>query len=127
MTDEFDLFWDAFPKKKAKGDCRKAWKQTQKIRPPITELLAAIKAASHTEQWMRDDGQFIPYPATWLRREQWTDEHKVVLKGVVNEKPWQETASGIEAKGAELGLHPSQFDNWQLFKHAVLRKNIKVA
>jgi len=46
---------------------------------------------------------------------------------VVNEKPWHETASGIEAKGKELGLEPSQFDHWQAFKVAVMQKSLKAA
>ena len=71
--------------------------------------------------------QFIPYPATWLRGERWEDELVVVLPDVVNEKPWHETASGIEAKGRELGLDPSQFDTWPAFKVAVLQKSLKAA
>ena len=125
--DGFETFWQAWPRKVAKAEARKAWKQTAAIRPDLDTLLHAIKAACRTEQWMRGSGQFIPHAATWLRGERWEDVHEVVLPGVVNEKPWHETASGIEAKGAELGLFPSQFENWQLFKHAVLQKNIKAA
>jgi hypothetical protein len=125
--DGFESFWQAWPRKVAKAEARKAWKQTAAIRPDLDTLLHAVKAACRTEQWMKGNGCFIPHAATWLRGERWEDIHEVVLPGVVNEKPWHETASGIEAKGAELGLHPSQFDNWQLFKHAVLQKNIKAA
>ena len=125
--DGFESFWQAWPRKVAKAEARKAWKQTAAIRPDLDTILHAVKAACRTEQWMKGNGCFIPHAATWLRGERWEDVHEVVLPGVVNEKPWHETASGIEAKGAELGLHPSQFDNWQLFKHAVLQKNIKAA
>lgn len=125
--DGFESFWQAWPRKVAKAEARKAWKQTAAIRPDLDTLLHAVKAACRTEQWMKGNGCFIPHAATWLRGERWEDIHEVVLPGVVNEKPWHETASGIEAKGAELGLHPSQFENWQLFKHAVLQKNIKAA
>jgi len=59
--------------------------------------------------------------------ERWEDELVVVLPDVVNEKPWHETASGIEAKGKELGLEPSQFDHWQAFKVAVMQKSLKAA
>ncbi len=86
-----------------------------------------MTAACKTEQWMRGSGQFIPHAATWLRGERWEDELVVVLPDVVNEKPWHETASGIEAKGKELGLEPSQFDHWQAFKVAVMQKSLKAA
>ena len=57
----------------------------------------------------------------------WEDEIEVKLVGVVNEKPWHESASGIEAKGKELGLDPSQFDSWPAFKVAVMQKSLKAA
>ena len=100
---DFDKFWKVYPKKVAKADARKAWEQTKAIRPDIETVIKAVQAASRTEQWMRGAGQFIPHAATWLRGERWEDQHEVVLPDVVNEKPWHETATGIEAKGRELG------------------------
>jgi hypothetical protein len=125
--DEFDLFWKHYPKKVAKADARKAWQQTKSVRPDIAKLLCAIQAACRTEQWMRGNGQFIPHAATWLRGERWEDVHEVTLPGVVGEKLWHETSTGIEAKGAELGLYPAQFEHWQAFKAAVMQKSLKIA
>jgi len=125
--EEFDQFWASYPKKVAKADARKAWLQTKDVRPDITTVINAVTAACKTEQWMKSGGVFIPYPATWLRGERWDDIHEVVLPNVVNEKPWHETASGIEAKGKELGLDPSQFEHWQAFKVAVMQKSLKAA
>ena len=126
MTD-FDQFWAAWPKRVAKADARKAWEQTKSIRPPLPELLAAIKAQGKTQQWMKNNGEFICYPATWLRGERWADELEVKIEGVVNEKPWHETATGIEAKGKEYGLEPSQFQSWPHFRMAVMTKAMKAA
>jgi len=125
--DGFDEFWENYPKKVAKADARKAWQQTKNVRPELTMLISAIKAHCKTEQWMRNAGAFIPYPATWLRGERWEDELTIVLPDVVNEKPWHETASGIEAKGKELGLDPSQFGSFPAFKVAVMRQAMKAA
>ncbi len=125
--EEFEVFFKAYPKKMAKADARKAWVQTAPIRPSLEILLSAIKAQCSTDQWMRSSGEFIPYPATWLRGERWDDELEVKLPDVVNEKPWHETASGIEAKGKELGLDPSQFDSFPAFKVAVMRQAMKAA
>lgn len=69
MTD-FDEFWQAYPRKIAKGDARKAWVQTEKIRPPLDAVLNAIE--QQKAAW--DNPKFIPYPATWLRAERWDDE-----------------------------------------------------
>ena len=125
--EEFDQFWASYPKKVAKADARKAWLQTKDVRPDIAKLLSAITAACQTEQWMKSGGSFIPYPATWLRGERWDDIHEVVLPNVVNEKPWHETASGIEAKGKEYGLEPSQFNTFPEFNVAVMQKSLKAA
>ncbi len=126
--EDFDKFWSAYPKKVAKADARKAWQQTASVRPDLETILKAIQAACKTEQWMRGGGQFIPYPSTWIRGERWEDIHEVVIPDVINEKPWFETASGIEAKGAEFGLHVSQFDgNFQAFRAAVMQKSLKAA
>jgi 2'-5' RNA ligase len=125
--DDFQEFWNVWPKRCAKADARKAWAQTKDIRPELTNLLNAVKAACKTEAWMKDGGKYIPHPATWLRGERWDDELEVTLPNVVNEKPWHETATGIELKGKELGLDPSQFESFPHFKVAVMRAALKSA
>lgn len=76
---EFDAFWRAYPRRKAKADARKAWAQTAAVRPPLVELLQAVRRACAGDDWRRDGGRYIPYPATWLRGERWTDEDDVPL------------------------------------------------
>ena len=70
---EFDAFWKAYPRKKAKGDAWKAW-QAAKPAPDVETVLIAIEHQRHSPQWTKDGGQFVPYPATWLRRQGWLDE-----------------------------------------------------
>ena len=125
--DDFDKFWSIYPKKVAKAEARKAWAQTRLTRPNLDCLVKAIELACKTEQWMRGGGQFIPYPATWLRGERWDDEFEVKLPNVVNEKPWHETWAGIFEKGKELGVLESQFEQPYLFKAAVMRAAMKAA
>jgi hypothetical protein len=127
IVTEFDTFWKTYPKRVAKGDARKAWMQTENIRPPLPELLASIEAQVKSDQWRKNDGQFIPYPATWLRQERWDDELKVTLPGVVDGKEWHETWPGIVAKGRELGISEADFIHPQEFKAAVLRGAMRAA
>lgn len=70
-NDEFDAFWKEFPKKVGKGAAEKAW---QKLKPNLTVVLEAIEAHKQTDQWSKDNGQFIPHPATWLNQKRWEDE-----------------------------------------------------
>ena len=74
LTD-FQLFWEVFPRRKAKLDALKAWNQTEGIRPPIEQLLAAVEEMIESHDW-RDDpkGIYLPFPASWLRAGRWDDE-----------------------------------------------------
>lgn len=71
---DFDRFWDHYPRRVGKIDARKAWKQTAKIRPPIDDLIAALDRLAVSRAWLKDSGQYVPNPATWLRRGGWDDE-----------------------------------------------------
>jgi hypothetical protein len=127
-VNDFETFWQNWPKRIAKADARKAWAQTKDVRPDIAKLLLAVKAQCKTESWLKDGGKYIPHPATWLRGERWDDELIVDMpKDIVNEKPWHETATGIELKGKEFGLNPADFDSFPLFKAAVMRASMKAA
>lgn len=77
LAQGFAQFWDAYPKKRSKGDAEKAWKSLSPGEPLIASILQAIDGAKTSEQWRRDDGQFIPYPASWLRAKGWEDVHSV--------------------------------------------------
>ena len=37
-------------------------------------MLNAIKIQKQSEQCQKDNGQFIPNPATWLNQKRWEDE-----------------------------------------------------
>lgn len=74
--EDFEQFWEAYPKKKSKGDALKAWKQMKKDRPPIDDLLSKIDELMSSKDWQKDGGQWIPYPATWIRAGGWDDETK---------------------------------------------------
>ncbi len=72
--DDFSIFWEIYPKHRAKIDAMKAWKQTEKIRPCIEELLGAIRVQEQSPEWLKDGGAYVPYPASWLRGGRWMDE-----------------------------------------------------
>jgi hypothetical protein len=119
--DDFTLFWGNYPNKRAKGDARKAWEQTASIRPDMKAIIEAIQNQCKTDQWRKDEGKFIPYPATWLRQERWDDEVEVQLPGVVAGRAWHETAQGIEAKGKEVGINIEDYAHFPAFKEAVIK------
>ena len=69
--DGFDEFWRAYPNKKDKQKAMKAW---SKHKPDLKKVLSALKSQKNSEQWKKDNGQFIPLPTTWLNGARWEDE-----------------------------------------------------
>jgi plasmid maintenance system killer protein len=77
---DFLSFWNAYPKHKKRDDAYKAWKGLNGTRPSMDVLLKAIEEQKISDDWKKDNGQFIPYPATWLRSGSWADEGLKVVK-----------------------------------------------
>ena len=69
----FAEFWAAYPKKKNKGDAEKAWKVVKPSADLLAKILKAVEVAKAGNDWRKDNGQFIPFPATWLRAKGWED------------------------------------------------------
>jgi hypothetical protein len=63
--ESFETFWLLYPKKVAKADAIKAWKQAIK-KKTADELIGLVKAYSESKL---PDQQYIPYPASWLNKE----------------------------------------------------------
>lgn len=67
----FTDFWTLYPKRMARRDAERAWSKIDAAEHPAI-LLALVAWRRVWRQ--RDDDQYIPYPASWLRGERWTDE-----------------------------------------------------
>jgi len=37
--------------------------------------MSGLKRAVNSKEWKEQEGRFIPYPATWLRKSRWLDEY----------------------------------------------------
>lgn len=69
----FEKFWKAYPRKKAKDAALRAWKKLKPDESLLNVILAAIERQKQSDQWRKDKGQYIPYPATWLNGRRWED------------------------------------------------------
>ena len=79
---EFDTFWQEYPKKVGKGAAKKAFEKARQGGVTLESLVTAVRRQKCGSQWSKDDGQYIPHPATWLNQERWEDE--VYSPGVNN-------------------------------------------
>jgi hypothetical protein len=70
----FDRFWAAYPKKVGKDAARKAFDKRKVPEELLGQMLQAIERQRTDPQWVRDGGQYIPHPSTWLNEGRWQDE-----------------------------------------------------
>ena len=66
---------DASDKAEEEGK-QKARAAFEKVTVSLETILDAIKAQEQSAQWTKDNGQFIPHPATWLNGKRWEDQVK---------------------------------------------------
>lgn len=71
--DAFDRFWSIYPKKVGKKDAVKVWNQICPNPDLTNQIVHGVERWKRSEQWTKDDGRFIPYPATFLRGERWNE------------------------------------------------------
>lgn len=98
---QFELFWKAYPKKRNKGQAEKAFKKAAPDEQLMAAILTAIERAKKSAQWLKEDGQFIPYPATWLNAKGWEDEDTTPQGG----------ASGADKKRPAEGNPKAKWDS----------------
>lgn len=67
----FDAFWSAYPKKTGKEAAKKSF---ARAKADIGTMLSALEVQKQSEQWTKNNGQFIPNPTTWLNQGRWEDE-----------------------------------------------------
>lgn len=70
----FDEFWNLYPRKRDKGHGRKAWAKALKVASG-QEIIDGLKRQVQSWADAGTQEEFIPYPATWLNGERWTDDH----------------------------------------------------
>jgi len=74
IDEKFDVFWSEYPRKTSKLDSKKAFERIDPDDELFNKIMAALKRFKFTEDWERESGKFIPYPASWLNKARWEDE-----------------------------------------------------
>ena len=93
--ESFDVFWAAYPRKVGKDAARKAF---LKVKADLQTLLIAIDHQRDSEQWKRENGRYIPNPATWLNQGRWQDELPADEQKT-RRKSWVEIAEEMDREG----------------------------
>jgi len=72
----FSEFWEVYPRKTGKGAAEKAFEKINPSKDLLDTMIRAVRAACMSRQWQKDNGDYIPNPATWLNQKRWEDEIK---------------------------------------------------
>lgn len=67
----FNEFWKLYPKKVDKKGALRSFKRVKGLKKEYPAMLEALNRELASEQWNRNNGQYIPHPTTWLNQERW--------------------------------------------------------
>jgi hypothetical protein len=76
----FDKFYQNYPKKIGKPKALQAFKKINPDDQLLNEMLQKLEIQKNSSQWLKDGGEFIPHPSTWLNNRRWEDEVSVPEK-----------------------------------------------
>jgi hypothetical protein len=74
IREAFAAFWKAYPRKVGKEAAWKIWQRMKPSPEQLSQMIAALTWQVLQEQWLRDGGQFVPHPSTYLNQGRWQDE-----------------------------------------------------
>jgi hypothetical protein len=69
----FESFWQIYPKKIARLNAQRSWFK-QGCDPIADIIMDALEKQARSPDWTKDNGKYIPYPASWLNGKRWEDE-----------------------------------------------------
>jgi len=68
-TADFEAFWSAYPtrRRKEKPDAFGVWQRVTR-EYTVSQVMNSLEVMKRSPDWTKDDGEFVPMPARWLRR-----------------------------------------------------------
>ena len=117
----FNDFYNQYPRKMARKDAERAWNRLTPIQQ--AECLEAMP--NYLKYWKIKETakDFIPYPATFINQERWTDE--LDIEPIQNKKPelpFYATEELTMKKAQEVGITPYAGEGWQALRSRISQK-----
>lgn len=76
---DFASFFAAYPRKVGKVQAQQVWDKLAPGEALRKRIAEAVRAWARSPEWARNEGQYIPKPARWLREGRWDDEPGMTL------------------------------------------------
>lgn len=76
ISELFNEFYDLYPKKVNKTKAKKTFDKVVTNEDIFKAIMNDLKKRKRYPNWIKDDGQFIPHPTSYLNGQRWLDEYK---------------------------------------------------
>lgn len=74
LTNMFNEFWSAYPRKVKKKDAEKSFSKIKNLDKIFPQIMSKLEEHKKSKEWQQNNGQYIPHPTTWLNQRRWEDE-----------------------------------------------------
>lgn len=117
----FNDFYALYPRKMGRKDAERSWNRLT----PVQQEECLIAMPNYLKYWKIKETakDFIPYPATFLNNERWTDD--LDLEPIQNKKPelpFYATEELTLKKAQEVGITPYAGEGWPALRQRISQK-----
>jgi hypothetical protein len=108
--ESFEDFWDIYPKKRGKETAKNSWYKLKGDEHLYCDICNAVIAWSQTEDWLKNDGQFVPNASTFLNQKRWQDEIPAAKPIDRTDPKWMAENDDYTAIGGTKGATDEEYD-----------------
>lgn len=80
LLKNFELFWSAYPNKKSKKEAEVKFKRIDFKKHTFESIMSSLEKQKQSQDWIKNGGQYVPMPTTWINQERWADEVQVPVQ-----------------------------------------------
>ena len=80
VSKNFELFWSVYPNKKSKKEAEVKFKRIDFKKHTFESIMSSLKKQKQSQDWIKNGGQYVPMPTTWINQERWADEVQVPVQ-----------------------------------------------
>ncbi len=90
IKDKFMAFYESYPRKVKKDLVEKWFDKNEPDDELFETMLQSLEKFKNSYDWIKDNGQFIPYPSSWLNQKRWEDEIEEMKEKEKEKEEWRE-------------------------------------
>ena len=83
--EKFEKFYKAYPRKVGKANVEKWFNKNKPNNELFDLMMRKLEMFKKSPDWLKQNGQFIPYPTTWLNQKRWEDELEIDQKTLIQD------------------------------------------